>query len=146
MFPYIYLCINNLLFIRYWSGYLSQLQQKMPRTRHRYCFSTCDSIDNVKVFVVRSVYLLPYSICSPYLVHTLIHVGQVCVNSPWPRVHELLNLWNWCQYLVISSDSPLPYNLGLPYLIHKLIIEGTCQPGMSYLTQTSFQWSSDMFA
>ena len=82
-----------------------------------------------QVFVIRSVFPLPYNIGSPYLIHTFIMNG----TSQPGICHLTLISFSWFTDFVkfmfsfhyYVSFSILPYNLGSSYLVHTLMMEDT---------------------
>ena len=79
-----------------------------------------------QVFVIRSVFPLPYNIGSPYLIHTLI-IDSTCQPGMYylnlTSFSSSLKLLNLHQVFMIRSVSLLPYNLGSPYLVCTSMME-----------------------
>jgi hypothetical protein len=102
-----------------------------------------DMLNLCQVFMItgRSVSPLPYYICLPYLVCTLI-MEDTCQPDMY---HPTLISFSWSidwlnvhQVFMIRSVSPLPYNLSSPYLVYTLIMEDICQSGMCHIPWPNF--------
>jgi hypothetical protein len=69
-----------------------------------------------QVFVILSVFSLPYNIGTPYYIHRLVlrkHVSQACFARPWPIAHGLLNFINLHKLFVAIATQALFTNLFL---------------------------------